>query len=68
MDRTDRLSVRRLQDEVDRALTMRELAPPNLDPAITGPQTGAWSMAAGSGAPFWISAPLAVSLSGDRVA
>ncbi len=52
-----RVSVRRLEDEVDRALTTGMLEPPELGPPSAEPQTGARPTAGGRGAPFWISAP-----------
>ncbi|MEN8185186.1 MAG: DEAD/DEAH box helicase, partial [Myxococcota bacterium] len=54
--RARRVSVRRLEDEIDHAIATGELAPPPLDP-LAEPQTGARPTVPGRTALFWISAP-----------
>jgi hypothetical protein len=53
-----RVSVRRLEDDVDEALATGVYTPPVLDPdKAAEPQTGARPKPGGRPAPFWISAP-----------
>jgi hypothetical protein len=53
-----RVSVRRLEDDVDAALATGSYEPPALDPdEEAGPQTRARPKPGGRPAPFWISAP-----------